>query len=180
MLKMIGVLVVVVPLLMARTGLTTDGEKYLAEARTRVARIEKTIDAALADPKAAQAAADHLLSSKRFLDNVQKEQPASKEAAALQKRADVLLARLEPALLKTAIATRLESVEDVLASLEKDLAGPLDEKVAFSVENRFEQLRGMVKDVLEKDPSNVKAKELSAKENALWQTYREQREKGGK
>lgn len=177
MMKMLGVVLVAIPMLMARTGLTTDGEKYLAEARSRVTRIEKTIDASLADPKAAQAAADHLLASKRFLDNVQKEQPSSKEAAALQKKADVLLAKLEPALLKSAITTRLENVADVIASLEKDLAGPLDAKVASSVENRFEMLRDMVKEVLEKDPANAKAKEYSAKENALWQSYRAQREK---
>ncbi len=163
--------------LAAKTGLSGDGEKYLAEAKKRIARIEKSVEADAKDPVKARASADDLLASKRFLDNVQQEQPKSSEAAALQKKADALLKRLEPALLSQAIVQRLEDVDQVIASIEKDLSlASRDASADESLRGRFDVLRDMVKDVLAKDPANARAKAAAEKENALWQKYRAQRE----
>ena len=180
--KLLGLALLAGPLMVARTGLTADGQKYLAEARKRITTIEKTIGAAKADPAKADAAKDDLLASKRFLDNVQTEQPKHAEAAKLQKKADKLLAQLQPALLKTAIADRLGHIDEMLATIQKELAAPRDAAADERLRDHFDMLRQMVHEVLEKEPANTRALAAREKENDLWQKYRQQREakKGGR
>ena len=181
-LKVLCLVVVAVPLIAAKTGLTPDGSKYLAAAKDRIAKVEKDIDAAAADPKKADAAKDDLLASKRFLDNVQKEQPKNAQAAALQKKADTLLAKIKPTLLKVAIADRLVNIEELVGIIEKEMAAPSrDAGADEKLRDHFDMLRQMVREVLEKEPANTKAVAFRDKENALWDTYRQQREakKGG-
>ena len=97
--------ILALPLLLARTnGLSANGSKYLDEAEKRITRISHEIDADAADAAKANAAKDDLLPSKRFLDNVQKEEPANVKAVKLQADADKLLERLRPTLLKAEIA----------------------------------------------------------------------------
>lgn len=170
-------LALAIGMLAVQGGLSGDGSKYLAEAKKRIARIEKSVTADAKDVEKARADVDDLLASKRFLDNVQKEQPKNGEAAALQKKADALLKRLEPTLLKQAIVERLDDVDQVIASIEKDLSVAKRDTVADeSLRGRFDMLRDMVKDVLVKDPANTRAKAAADKENELWQKYRAQRE----
>ncbi len=177
MTKFLSGLLVLAPLLMARTGLTTDGEKYMAEAKKRIVKIEKEIDADAADPAKAAAATDDLLASKRFLDNVQKEQPKSAEAAKLQTKADALLAKLQPTMLQTAIKSRLDEVDSVLGRIETDVNAPTrDASTEQALNIRFEDLRGMVHDVLAKDPNNTRALADKQRENDLWQKYQQQRQ----
>lgn len=181
-LKVFCLVLVVVPLMAAKTGLTPDGSKYLAEAKKRITRIEKDIDTSKNDPAKADAAKDDLLASKRFLDNVQAEQPKNAEAAALQKKADTLLAKIKPTLMKVAIADRLVNIEELVGIIEKEMAAPRrDAGADEKLRDHFDMLRQMVREVLEKEPANVKAVAFRDKENALWDTYRQQREakKGG-
>lgn len=180
-LKLLGLAVLAGPLMVAKTGLTPDGTKYLAEAKKRIAAVERTITTAKADPVKADAAKDDLLASKRFLDNVQVEQPKHKEAAALQKKADVLLAQIKPTLLKTAIAGRLENIEELTTIIEKELASSRDAGADEKLRDHFDMLRQMVREVLEKEPANTKALAFRDKENKLWKSYQQQREakKGG-
>lgn len=180
--KLLALALVAFPLtaMAAKTGLTPDGTKYLAEAKKRIAAVEKTIATAKSDPAQADKAKDDLLASKRFLDNVQLEQPKHAEAAALQKKADSLLAQIKPTLLKTAIADRLVNIEELLGIIEKELAQTGREQTADErLRDHFDMLRDMVHQVLEKDPANTKALAFRDKENALWNTYRQQREAKG-
>lgn len=181
-LKTVAVVLLAAPLMIAAK-LTPDGEKYLAEAKKRITNVEKNLATTKGDAKKSQDAVDALLASKRFLDNVQTEQPQHKDAAALQKKADVLLEQLKPTLLKEQIATRLGNIDEMIAMIEKDLAAKsrdaaADEKLRAD----FDLLRTMVRQVLDKDPANSRAQAQADKENALWQQYRQQREaslKGG-
>ena len=178
--KLLALALVAAPLMAAKTGLTPDGTKYLAEAKKRIAAVEKTIDAAKADPAKAEAAKDDLLASKRFLDNVQTEQPKNAEAAALQKKADALLGQIKPTLVTVAIADRLANIEELLGIIEKELAQTGREQAADErLRDHFDMLRDMVRQVLEKEPANTKALAFRDKENALWNTYRQQREAKG-
>lgn len=175
MLKLFATVLVLVPLMAAKGTLSSDGQKYLAAAKTRIAKVEKTIAPSASDPEKARAAADDLLASKRFLDNVQQEAPKHGEAASLQKKADVLLAKLEPVLLKDAIGQRLSDVDEVIASIEKDLASPRrSAEKDDALRNRFDMLRDMVKQVLANEPKNERALAAANKENELWQKFREQ------
>ena len=166
-----------VALLMARSGLTTDGSKYLDEAKKRIAAVEKSIDADVADAAKASAATDDLLASKRFLDNVQKEQPKNAEAVKLQAKADSLLTKLQPTMLATAIKSRLDEVDSTLKKIETDVnATPRDASVERALDTRFDDLRAMMKDILAKDPSNTRAIEDKKRENDLWQKLLSQRQ----
>jgi hypothetical protein len=176
-LKLLGLAVLAGPLMVAKTGLTPDGSKYLAEAQKRIAAVEKNIAAAKTDPVKADAAKDDLLASKRFLDNVQAEQPKNTQAAALQKKADGLLAQIKPTLLKVAIADRLVNIEELTTIIEKELAMTGRELAADEkLRDHFDMLRQMVREVLEKEPANTKALAFRDKENALWDRYQQQRE----
>lgn len=181
-IKLLSLVVVAGPLMVARTGLTPDGQKYLAEAKKRITAIENTIETTRTDPVKADEAKENLLASKRFLDNVQVEQPKNAEAAALQKKADELLAKLTPVLLRTAIEERNANIQELIATIEKELAAPSRDAGADErLRDHFDMLRQMVREVLEKEPANSKALAARDRENALWQQYREQREarKGG-
>ncbi len=164
------------PLLALSGGLTGDGETYLAEAKRRIERIERSVADDAKDAGRAAASTDDLLASKRFLDNVQLEQPKHKEAAELQRRADRLLDRLQPALVRAAIERRLAEIAELTASIEKDLAGPRDARGDERLRERFEMLRNGVRSILEKEPANAAALAARDRENELWRTFREQRE----
>jgi len=184
MTKLLAATLLAVPLMMARTTLTSDGEKYLTEAKARITRIEKSVTEDVKDPAATQKSVDDLLASKRFLDRVLEEQPKNVEASALQKKADGLLKKLEPAMVKKAVAQRLIDIQDVLTTIDKDLALATRTDVQDeSLRERFDMLRGMVKQVLEKEPANAEALKFRDQENSAWNKYRAQREasnKGGK
>lgn len=167
----------VVALLMARSSLSTDGTKYLDEAKKRITTVEKAIDADVADPAKAAAATDDLLASKRFLDNVQKEQPKNAEAQKLQAKADTLLAKLQPTMLATAIKSRLDEIDSTLKKIESDVNAPTrDASVERALDTRFDDLRAMMKDILAKDPNNARALADKQRENELWQKLQSQRQ----
>ena len=175
--KLFAVALLAGPLMVARTGLTADGEKYLAEARKRIATVEKSIAASKDDPAKAEDAKDDLLASKRFLDNVQVEQPKHAEAATLQKKADSLLEQLKPTLLKVAIENRTQHIEELVVIIEKELkAQSRDAAADETLRDHFDMLRQMVHEVLEKEPANSRALAARDAENAMWQQYRQQRE----
>lgn len=178
--KFLAGLLVIVPM-MARSGLTSDGEKYLAEAKKRIVKVEKDLSAEMADPARARAATDDLLSSKRFLDNVQKEQPKNKQAAKLQAEADKLLAKLQPTVLKATIQEHLDEVDQVLGKIEKDLSvASRDERADQLLTTRFDGVRTLVKEVLAKDPQNERALQEKQREEQLWDKYQAQREAAAK
>ena len=175
------------PLLNARTaGLSTDSSKYLAEAEKRITRISREIDADVADPAKAVAAKDDLLASKRFLDSVQKEEPANVKAVSLQSDADKLLEKLRPTLLKMEIARALDETDKVLASIESRLAATSrDARAEEALMDEFDGVRSKVKDVLAKEPANDRALKLREREEQAWKKFDEQRKaaaqkKGGK
>ena len=176
-LNLLAVVLLAAPLMAAKTGLTSDGAKYLAEAKKRITAIEKTIATTKNDPAKADAAKDDLLASKRFLDNVQVEQPKHAEAAALQKKADTLLAQLKPTLMKVAVAQRLENIQELVGIIEKELQQTGREQSADEkIRDHFDMLRQMVKEVLDAEPKNTQALAFADKENDLWNAYRTQRE----
>ena len=176
-MRHLALLLLALSLLAAKPALTSDGAKYLAEAKKRITRIESEIASAKADAEKAARAKKDLLASKRFLDNVQLEQPAHPEAGALQKKADALLAELRPAIVKSAVERRTADIEDAIGVIEKELAAtPRDAVADERLRDHFEMLRAMVREVLEAEPANAKALAARERENSLWERYRAQRE----
>ncbi|HVO30434.1 MAG TPA: hypothetical protein VMV18_06850 [bacterium] len=142
------------------------------------------LDADKADPAKAAAATEDLLSSKRFLDNVQKEQPKNADAAKLQAQADKLLEALKPTMLKAEIDRQLTELDGVLGKIEAQLGvATRDAAAEREMDNRFDGVRAGLKAVLEKDPKNERALAEKTREDALWQKLLQQRQaaaKGGK